>query len=232
MDGEVNVETILIIEDDPSILLGLQKNLKFEGYDIITAMEGERGLELAVNKNPDLIILDIMLPKLSGFEICKTLKRREIEIPIIILSAKDQEMDKIMGLDLGADDYLTKPFSVRELIARINAVLRRKRRLEKKQISYEFGSCVLDLRGQTLLKKGEPMEISPREFQLLRFMVENEGKVLDRREILNRVWGYNYYGTARTIDNFITKLRHKVEEDPNQPRHIITVRGIGYKFLV
>ena len=231
MDREVNVETILIIEDDPSILLGLQKNLKFEGYDIITAMEGERGLELAVNKNPDLIILDIMLPKLSGFEICKTLKRREIEIPIIILSAKDQEMDKIMGLDLGADDYLTKPFSVRELIARINAVLRRKRRLEKRQISYEFGSCVLDLRGQTLLKNGEPMEISPREFQLLRFMVENEGKVLDRREILNRVWGYNYYGTARTIDNFITKLRHKVEEDPNQPRHIITVRGIGYKFL-
>jgi two-component system alkaline phosphatase synthesis response regulator PhoP len=227
------VETVLIIEDDPSILLGLQKNLKFEGYDVLTANDGERGLELAVDRPPDLIILDIMLPRISGFEICKTLKKNNIQVPIIILSAKDQEIDKIMGLDLGADDYVTKPFNIREVIARINAVLRRKRRYEQQGVPdrFKFGKLVLDLKGQTLTKDGEPIETSVREFKLLKFFVENQGKVLDRKEILNKVWGYDYFGTARTIDNFITKLRQKVEDDPDDPKHILTVRGVGYKFV-
>src|SRR4051812_26860718 len=180
------METVLIIEDDPSILLGLQKNLKFEGYDVLAASDGERGLELAVDRPPDLIILDIMLPRISGFEICKTLKKNNIQVPIIILSAKDQEIDKIMGLDLGADDYVTKPFNIREVIARINAVLRRKRRYEQQGVPdrFKFGKLVLDLKGQTLTKDGEPIETSVREFKLLKFFVENQGKVLDRKEIL------------------------------------------------
>ncbi len=227
------METVLIIEDDPSILLGLQKNLRFEGYDVLTASDGERGLELAIDKPPDLIVLDIMLPKISGFEICKTLKKNNIPVPIIILSAKDQEIDKIMGLDLGADDYVTKPFSVRELVARINAVMRRKRRYEKEAAveRFKFGRLMLDLKGQTLLRDGEPIELSVREFNLLKFFIENKGKVLDRKEILNKVWGYDYFGTARTIDNFITKLRQKVEDDPEDPKHSVTVRGVGYKFV-
>ncbi len=227
------METVLIIEDDPSILLGIQKNLRFEGYDVLTAPDGERGLELAINRPPDLIILDIMLPKISGFEICKTLKKNNIHVPIIILSAKDQEIDRIMGLDLGADDYVTKPFSIRELVARINAVMRRKRRYEKEAAveRVRFGKLTLDIKGQQLLRDGAPVETSVREFNLLKFFVENRGKVLDRKEILNKVWGYDYFGTARTIDNFITKLRQKVEEDPNDPKHILTVRGVGYKFV-
>ncbi|HVY60204.1 MAG TPA: response regulator transcription factor [Planctomycetota bacterium] len=227
------METVLIIEDDPSILLGLQKNLKFEGYDVLAASDGERGLELAIDRPPDLIILDIMLPKISGFEICKTLKKNNIQVPIIILSAKDQEIDKIMGLDLGADDYVTKPFNIRELIARINAVMRRKRRYEQQGVPdrFKFGKLTLDMKGQTLLKDNEPLETSVREFKLLKFFVENRGKVLDRKEILNKVWGYDYFGTARTIDNFITKLRQKVEDDPDDPKHIVTVRGVGYKFV-
>ena len=227
------METVLIIEDDPSILLGLQKNLKFEGYDVLTAGDGERGLELAIDRPPDLIILDIMLPKISGFEICKTLKKNNIQVPIIILSAKDQEIDKIMGLDLGADDYVTKPFNIRELIARINAVMRRKRLYEQQGTPdrFKFGKLLLDLKGQTLQKDGAPLETSVREFKLLKFFVENRGKVLDRKEILNKVWGYDYFGTARTIDNFITKLRQKVEDDPDDPQHIVTVRGVGYKFV-
>lgn len=227
------METVLIIEDDPSILLGLQKNLKFEGYDVLAASDGERGLELAIDRPPDLIILDIMLPKISGFEICKTLKKNNIQVPIIILSAKDQEIDKIMGLDLGADDYVTKPFNIRELVARINAVMRRKRRYEQQGVPdrFKFGRLTLDLKGQTLTKDNEPLETSVREFKLLKFFVENRGKVLDRKEILNKVWGYDYFGTARTIDNFITKLRQKVEDDPDDPKHIVTVRGVGYKFV-
>ncbi|MHC4390136.1 MAG: response regulator transcription factor [Planctomycetota bacterium] len=227
------METVLIVEDDPSIRLGLQKNLKFEGYDVLTASDGERGLQLAIDRPPDLIILDVMLPKISGFDICKTLKKNNINVPIIFLSAKDQEIDKIMGLDLGADDYVAKPFAIRELVARINAVMRRKRRYDREGTPdvFTFDNITVDLRGQVLLRDEEQIETSVREFKLLRFFIENRGKVLDRKEILNKVWGYDYFGTARTIDNFITKLRQKIEKNPEQPTHIITVRGVGYKFL-
>ena len=225
------METILVIEDDPAISLGLTKNLKYEGYDVLSAQQGEKGLELAIDRQPDLIVLDIMLPNMSGFEICKTLKRNEVDIPIIILSAKDSEIDKIMGLDLGADDYITKPFSIRELIARINAVLLRKKRYEKDLEAFIFGEVEIDFAARTVQRNGRELELSPREFDLLGFFVRHPNEVMDRRQILNKVWGYDYYGTARTIDNFVTKLRSKMEPDPTKPVHFVTARGIGYKFV-
>lgn len=226
------METVLLIEDDAAILMGLKKNLRYHGYDVLVASDGVTGLETAIDKRPDVIILDLMLPEMSGFEICKTLKRNEIDTPIIILSAKDQEIDKIMGLDLGADDYLTKPFSVGELVARINAVLRRKRRYEKHLESFEFSGVTVDFTGRAVEVRGMTVDLSPREFELLAFFVKNAGQVLERQHILNRVWGYDYYGTARTIDNFVTKLRQKIEERPDKPKHFLTVRGVGYKFKV
>lgn len=225
------METILIIEDDPAILFGLKKNLRYHGYDIIVANDGAQGLELAINKKPDMILLDVMLPSMSGFDICKTLKRNEIETPIIILSAKDQDIDKIMGLDLGADDYLTKPFSIGELVARINAVLRRKRLYDKKIDVYEFSEVKVDFTGRSVEVQDKTVDLSPREFDLLAFFIKHQGQVLERQHILNKVWGYDYYGTARTIDNFVTKLRQKIEEQPDKPKHFVTVRGIGYKFV-
>ncbi len=225
------METVLIIEDDPAITIGLKKNLKYEGYECMSAADGERGLALAVDRRPDLIVLDVMLPNLSGFEICKTLKRNEVDIPIIIISAKDQEIDKIMGLDLGADDYMTKPFSVRELVARINAVLRRKKRYERDMDSFNFGDVAVDFVARTVTKGGKALDLSPREFDLLAYFVKHPNQVLERRQILNKVWGYDYYGTARTIDNFVTKLRQKVEPDAERPLFLVTVRGVGYKFV-
>jgi two-component system, OmpR family, alkaline phosphatase synthesis response regulator PhoP len=225
------METILVIEDDPAISLGLTKNLRFEGYDVLNAARGEQGLELAIDRRPDLIILDVMLPTLSGFEICKTLKRNEVDIPIIILSTKDQEIDKIMGLDLGADDYITKPFSLRELVARVNAVLRRKKRYEKDLEVFDFGEVHIDFTARTVARTGKVLELSPREFDLLGHFVRHPNEVMERRQILNKVWGFDYYGTARTIDNFVTKLRQKLEPDPEDPKHFLTARGIGYKFV-
>jgi two-component system alkaline phosphatase synthesis response regulator PhoP len=225
------METILIIEDDYAISLALQKNLKFEGYDVITSNRGEQGLQLAIDRKPDLILLDVMLPTLSGFEICKTLKRSEVDIPIIILSAKDQEIDKIMGLDLGADDYLTKPVSIRELIARIHAVLRRKKRYEKDLETFIFGDVTIDFTARTVARDAKLLDLSPKEFDLLGYFVRHPNEVMDRKQILNKVWGFDYYGTARTIDNFVTKLRQKLEPDAENPIHFVTARGIGYKFI-
>ena len=224
------MESILIVEDDPSILLGLSKNLKFEGYNVMTAKDGESGLELAINKLPDLIVLDIMLPKMSGFDVCKIIRQKKLQTLILVLTAKDKEIDKIMGLDLGADDYLTKPFSIRELIARVKALLRRKNYFEPTLTSYKFGDIEVDLVGRTVSKKGSVLEMSPKEFEILKFLIENEGKVVSRDTILTRIWGIDYFGTARTVDNFITKLRHKLQDDPESNELIVTIRGIGYKF--
>ena len=224
------METILIIEDDPSILLGLEKNLRFEGFQVICASDGEEGLELAFRSELDLIILDIMLPKLSGFEICKTV-RQKLTVPIIMLTAREKEIDKIMGLDLGADDYITKPFSIRELIARVKAVLRRKHRFEPVKSQFSFGHFHIDMVGRSVTLNDKEIDMSPKEFDVLKLLIENEGKVLSREEILSKVWGYDYFGTARTVDNFINKLRQKLEPDPENHSLIITIRGVGYKFL-
>ena len=226
------MDTILVIEDDPSILLGLRKNLEYEGYAVLVAADGEKGLEMAFDSKPDLILLDLMLPHVNGYEICRSVRKHEPTVPILILSAKDQEIDKIMGLDLGADDYITKPFSVKELIARVKSALRRTRALDGEDSPFLFGRVEVDYAGRVLRVDGEAVECTPKEFDLLRFLIRNRGRVLSRDQILNKVWGYDYYGTPRTIDNFVQKLRQKVERDAQEPDHILTVRGIGYKFEV
>ena len=222
---------VLVIEDDPSIRLGLRKSLRFDGFTVIDAPDGEKGLELAFSERPDLIVLDLMLPKINGFEVCRTIRRHDKTTPILILSAKEQEIDKLTGFDQGADDYVTKPFSVRELVARIKAALRRSQTEEEAPTLHEFGRVKVDVPGQTLEVGGEKLEVSNREFRLLCYLIENEGRVLSRDQILNKVWGFDYEGTARTIDNFINKLRSKIEREPTDPEHILTVRGVGYKFV-
>jgi len=222
---------VLVVEDDPAIRLGLRKSLTFDGFRVLDAADGEAGLELAFSSRPDLIVLDIMLPKLNGFEVCRTIRKHDRTTPILFLSAKEQEMDKLVGFDHGADDYITKPFSVRELLARIKAALRRSQPEEEAPAVHEFGRIRVDIPGQTLLVDGAEVEVSNREFRLLCYLIENRGRVLSRDQILNKVWGYDYEGTARTIDNFINKLRTKIEISPTEPTMIQTVRGVGYKFL-
>ena len=219
---------VLIVEDDSSLLFGLKKNLQFEGYEVLTASDGEAGLGLAVDERPDLIILDVMLPRMNGFEVCEVLRNNKVETPVIFLTAKALESDKVTGLTLGGDDYMTKPFSVAELLARIQTVLRRVNASEGEKLT--VGPLELDLSGRSVLLEGEEVNLTTKEFELLCFMVRNIGKVLPRERILQKVWGYNYYGTARTIDNFINRLRQKIEENPLEPRFLLTVRGVGYKF--
>ncbi|MHC4547889.1 MAG: response regulator transcription factor [Planctomycetota bacterium] len=221
---------VLVIEDDPAIRLGLKKSLGFEGYEVLEAADGEQGLELAFQRRPDLVVLDLMLPKVNGFEVCRTIRKHDPTIPILILSAREQEVDKLMGFDLGADDYVTKPFSTRELAARIRAALRRSAVQALEGEVFELRHIRVDFPGQRLEVNGEPAEVSNREFRLLKYLIENRGRVLSRDQILNQVWGYDYEGTARTIDNFINKLRSKIEPDPARPTFILTVRGVGYKF--
>jgi len=219
---------ILVVEDDPAIAFGLQKNLKFEGYEVLVANDGESGLRMAVDDRPDLIILDIMLPKVNGFEICEVLRKQKIDVPVIFLSAKSRETDKILGLDMGGDDYITKPFSVRELLSRVKTVLRRVKPDEPEVAT--FGAVEVNFSAQSLSIRGKPVTLTQKEFELLRYLVRSEGKVLQRDAILNKVWGHDYFGTSRTIDNFITRLRQKIEDDVDNPRHILTVRGVGYRF--
>jgi two-component system alkaline phosphatase synthesis response regulator PhoP len=223
-------ETILVIEDDASISKGLMKNLSFEGYSVFVAPDGERGLELSVDKAPDLIVLDVMMPKMNGFEVLRELRRREIDVPVIMLTAKGEEIDKVRGLDLGADDYVTKPFGLQELLARIQAVLRRKRKFDKELETVSFGKVSLDFKSRTATVSGKPVPMTSREFDLLHFFLSREGEALERQEILNRVWGFDYFGTDRTVDNFINRLRQKLEPDPDKPMYFQTVRGVGYRF--
>jgi len=225
-------ERVLVIEDDVFILDGVVRNLQFEGYEVLTARDGEDGLRKALQSEPDLIILDLMLPKLDGFRLCKALKRQGCETPILMLTARTAEDDRVKGLKMGADDYVTKPFSLRELMARVEALLRRKRRYEKQFEKVRIGNVEVNFDSLTLRKGKRTYKLSAREAKLLRFMVRNANKVLDRTSILNNVWGYNYCGTARTIDNFVTRLRQKIEDDPENPKFIETVFGVGYKFTM
>lgn len=188
-------------------------------------------MQKAIEHKPDVILLDVMLPKLSGFDLCRQLRKQGMTMPIIMLTAKTQEIDKIMGLELGADDYVTKPFSIAEVVARVNAHVRRSKRFETTEANYVFGPYTLDVKGQVLRKDGNQIELSQKEFQMLKLFLENGGKVLSRQEILTKVWGFDYFGTDRTVDNFINKLRQKVEDDINRPEHILTMRGSGYKFV-
>ena len=225
------MDKILIVEDEPDMVMGIKDNLEIEGYQVLTALDGEKALEVAQSQCPDLILLDIMLPKLNGFEVCKQLRQKGMDTPIIMLTAKSQEVDKVLGLELGADDYITKPFSIRELLARVKAVLRRPRQPPEKIDTYQFGSVEVDFRKSIALKQGEPIDLSHYEAEILRLLIANKGEPISRNRILDEVWGYELYPTTRTIDNHVVKLRQKVEDDPHNPTHIVTVHGMGYKFV-
>jgi DNA-binding response OmpR family regulator len=222
------MQTVLIIEDDPTMLIGLKDNFEFKGYKVVTAADGEKGLKAALNARPDLIILDIMLPRINGYEICRLIREQKLDTPIIMLTAKGEESDIVLGLNLGADDYVTKPFSIKELLARAAAFLRRAKR--EVQDAYEFGGFRLDIPARRLTHKGKEVELSPKEFSLLEFFVKKPGRALTRDEILNAVWGYDCVVTSRSIDRFVTTLRNKIEQDPARPVFIHTIRQIGYRF--
>ncbi len=221
-------ETVLIIEDDPAMLRGLKDNFEFAGYRVRTSADGERGLEAAVNSKPDLIILDIMLPKINGYEICRLVRKEGLDMPIIMLTAKGQESDIVLGLNLGADDYVTKPFSIKELLARSNAFLRRRRESEPEV--YRFDRCELNLASRKLLRDGVEIPLTPKEFQLLAFLLRQAGRALTRSEILRSVWGYDLFVTTRSVDRCINTLRKKLEPDPHRPTFIKTIHAIGYRF--
>jgi DNA-binding response OmpR family regulator len=222
------METILIIEDDATMLRGLKDNFEFKGYNVLTAADGEEGLNMALDTKPDLIILDIMLPKINGYEVCRYIREENLYMPIIMLTAKGEESDVVLGLNLGADDYVTKPFSVKELLARSAAFLRRRK--QTGQDVYEFADFKLDIPARRLTRRGEEIKLSPKEFSLLELFVKMPGRALTRDEILNKVWGYNSFTGRRGIDRFITTLRNKIESDPHSPVFIHTIREIGYKF--
>jgi DNA-binding response OmpR family regulator len=221
-------ERILIIEDDPASMRGLKDNFGFKGYEVATATDGEQGLEKALSLRPDLIVLDIMLPKVNGYEICRLIREEGLDIPIIMLTAKGHESDIIQGLNMGADDYVTKPFSIQELLARANALLRRRRQAEAQMRS--FGPFVLNLTSRQLRKDGHEVTLTPKEFDLLAFFLKRAGCALTRDEILKVVWGYDIAVTDRSVDRCITTLRQKIEPDPEDPTYIKTIRAIGYRF--
>jgi DNA-binding response OmpR family regulator len=222
------METVLIVEDDPTMLRGLKDNFEFKGYRVVTAADGEEGLNAALDGKPDLILLDIMLPKINGYEVCRLIREQQLEMPIVMLTAKGQESDIVLGLNLGADDYVTKPFSIKELLARAAAFLRRTRQVEKDV--YEFADYRLDISARTLTRRDEEIKLSPKEFKLLEYFIKRPGRALTRDDILNRVWGYDYFVGPRSIDRFVTTLRNKIEPDPRNPTFIRTIREVGYKF--
>lgn len=224
------MKTILIIEDDISILRGLKDNLEYEGYTVIAETNGEEGLKLALEKKSDMILLDIMLPGMNGYEICRKLKKEKPELPIIMITARGSEIDKVSGLDTGADDYVTKPFSIPELMARIRAVFRRVVQDFNIPDEYNFGKIKLDFKKLRAFRDNQEIKLSSKEFAIMEFFIRHEGEAVHRHDLLNEVWGYEALPTTRTIDNFILDLRKKLEENPSKPRYIESVRDIGYRF--
>jgi len=222
---------ILIVEDDASILLPLEDNLKLEGYEVASATDGSQGLAMAQEGHYDLIILDIMLPKLNGLDVCRKLRQDKNTTPILMLTAKSQEIDKVLGLELGADDYVTKPFSPRELLARIKAILRRARQIQEGIDFYRFGNVEVDFKKYEAKKDGKSLDLTALEFSLLHLLIANDGQVVPRDRILDEVWGEGVYIEPRTIDKHISQLRKKLEDDPQNPRFIVGVRSVGYKFV-
>jgi DNA-binding response OmpR family regulator len=222
---------ILIVEDEPNMVAGLRDNFEFEGYQVLTAPDGVAGLERALSESPDLVILDVMMPRMSGLDVCKQLKAKKPSMPIIMLTARGQEVDKVVGLELGADDYVTKPFSIRELLARVKAVLRRAGTLPKQGEKFAFGEVEVNLRNCQVSRKGKSLEFSSKEFELLKYFLNHPGETLSRDRLLEDVWGYDRFPTTRTVDAHIVRLRQKVEPKPEDPRFILTVHGTGYKFV-
>lgn len=222
---------ILIVEDDPNILMGLEDNLNLEGYEVFTATNGVQGLKTAQEKEVDLLILDIVLPGINGYEICRKVKADKPELPVIMLTARGSEMDKVAGLDIGADDYITKPFSLPELLARIRATFRRVKKDANPLSSFSYDQVFLDFRNFQAFFKDHEVSLTNKEFEIMEYFISHENKVIHRHDLLNEVWGYEAIPTTRTVDNFILNLRKKLEENPSKPKHIISVRSIGYKFV-
>lgn len=231
------MKKLLIVDDEPSILTLLEFNLKKAGFEVIKAMDGHHAVKITVEQNPDLIILDIMLPGIDGIEVCKKLRMEKINTPILMLTAKDNEIDKILALELGADDYMTKPFSPGELVARVKAILRRignqtvqGSKLEEGETYYKFGKLEIYPERYEVYCNHKALELTPKEFELLQYLAKHSGRVLTREQLLNAVWNYDFVGDPRIVDVHISHLRDKIEEDTKQPKYIKTVRGMGYKF--
>jgi DNA-binding response OmpR family regulator len=222
---------VLAVEDEPEMQVILRDNLEYEGFEVLSAATGEEGLQLAMAKQPDLILLDLLLPRMSGYEVCRRLRTECFTMPIIMLTARNAELDRVAGLEMGADDYLGKPFGVGELIARVRVQLRRPRQTGRGPVELRFGDVVVDLRQRRARNGREPLELSSREFELLEYLIDHAEKVVTREELLSAVWGYGAAPLTRTVDNFVAKLRKKVERDPRDPRHILTVHGSGYRFV-
>lgn len=222
---------VLVVEDDEGILLALQENFAFAGYDVITAGDGPTGLQSGLDAKPNLVILDLMLPGMSGYDVCRKLRERGCTMPVIMLTARHDESDKLHGFEMGADDYVTKPFSMNELIARAKAVLARAGRKTVPERRYTFGEFVLDSATRQLTRKGKDVSMTRTEFDLLAYLFANEGKALSRETLMRDVWGIQYFGTQRSLDSFVASLRAKVEKTPRDPQHILTVHGVGYKFV-
>jgi DNA-binding response OmpR family regulator len=223
---------ILIIEDEKELISGLKLNLDFEGYDVIWALDGEEGLNKALKEAPDLILLDIMLPKKDGLDVCRDLRRQNVTIPIIMLTAKGEEVDKVVGLEIGADDYITKPFSVKELLARVKAHLRREKREEKDVPSvYRFDDVEIDFIHFKVKRKKKEFDLTSLEVEILKYLIAHRGEVVTREALLDKIWGYERYPSTRTIDNHILKLRKKLQDDPVRAKYIFSVYGEGYRFM-
>ena len=222
---------ILVVEDEPAMVAGLRDNFEFEGYEVITAQDGIEGLERALEDSPDLVVLDVMMPRMSWLEVCKQLRAKRASLPIIMLTARGQEIDKVVGLELGADDYVTKPFSIRELLARVKSVLRRTAALPKDKEQHSFSDVEVDLRRCRVVRSGKALDISSKEFDLLKYFICHPGETLSRDRLLEDVWGYENYPTTRTVDTHLVRLRQKLEPDPEQPQYFLTVHGTGYRFV-
>ena len=229
------MKKVLIVEDELNMVQGLKDNLEFEGYEVDTAMEGSTGLQKVLQEEYDLILLDVMLPEVSGFDICKAARKKGVNTPIILLTAKGEEMDKVLGLELGADDYITKPFSLRELLARIKAILRRAPAIKQGGIDSEFitiGNIQINFKNYRAQEGNNEIKMSYKEFEILHYLYKNAGNTVQRDDLMSNVWGIDYDITTRTVDNFILKLRQKIETDPNNPKIILTVHGVGYKMII
>jgi DNA-binding response OmpR family regulator len=222
--------TVAVIEDEDLIRKSLVMNLELEGFKVITAPDGEQGVQLINEQKPDLIIMDVMMPRKDGLQACRELRISGVSTPLILLTARSSEVDKVLGLDLGADDYLAKPFGMLELIARVKALLRRIQRTANVD-QVEFSNVVIDFKAYKAHRNDDPIDLSAREYRLLRYLISKKGSVVTRDELLDEVWGYNSYPTTRTVDNHIARLRQKIENDVDEPRHILTVHGVGYKFV-
>jgi len=222
---------ILIVEDEISMRMGLKDNLDFEGYEVDDAEDGKEGLDMILENSYDLILLDVMLPKMSGFDVCKTVRAKKITTPIIMLTAKGEEIDKVLGLEIGADDYITKPFSLRELLARIKAILRRTEYQSDSAESVEIGRLRIDFQSYNAWEGEESVSLTHKEFEIIKYFWEKKNQTVSRNDLLENVWGYDQEITTRTIDNFILKLRQKIEENSSHPKYILTVHGIGYKLV-